>query len=74
MIANAMSSASQSQQQSAPTPATAPSIMTLEEAAAYLRVTPADVQAMIDAGDVKAKKIGSEYRISKDAIDAYLAG
>ena len=78
MIANAMSSASQPQQQTPPVgsvgPAATPSVMTLDEAAAYLRVTAADVQAMIDAGDLKAKKIGAEFRISKDAIDAFLAG
>ena len=60
-----------------PAPAAAaaatPAVMTLEEAAAYLKVTAADVQAAIDAGDLKAKKIGAQYRIAKDAIDAYLA-
>jgi excisionase family DNA binding protein len=49
-------------------------VMTLEEAAAYLKVAPADVQEAIDAGYIKAKKIGAQYRIAKDAIDAYLAG
>lgn len=66
-----------------PTPAAAPAagaaasavpaVMTLEEAAAYLKVSTADVQAAIEAGDLKAKKIGAQYRIAKDAIDAYLA-
>ena len=77
MIANAMSSASQNAPQapSAPAAASAPGgVMTLEEAAAYLKVQPADVQAAITAGELKAKKIGEQYRISKDAIDAYLAG
>lgn len=50
-----------------------PTVMTLEEAAAYLKVSTADVQAAIEAGDLKAKKIGAQYRIAKDAIDAYLA-
>jgi excisionase family DNA binding protein len=72
MFANAMSSSTQQQQQSS-APAATPGIMTLEEAAAYLRVAPADVQAMIDSGDLKAKTIGSQVRISKDAIDAYLS-
>ena len=45
--------------------------MTLEEAAAYLKVTPEDVQAIIDSGELKARKIGSQYRIGKDAIDAF---
>jgi len=73
MIANTMNSAQQSAQ-SAPAPAAAvvPDVMTLDEAAAYLRVTVADVQTMIDSGDIKAKKIGAQYRISKEAIDNYL--
>jgi excisionase family DNA binding protein len=84
MINSAMSSSQQAQQsQSAqptqpaqPAAATSatPAIMTLDEAAAYLKVTPADIQAIIDSGDLKARKIGEQYRISKDAIDAYLAG
>ena len=76
MIANAMNSSQQgSQQQAAQSAAAAstPSVMTLEEAATYLRVTPADVQAIIDSGEIKAKKIGAQYRISKEAVDAYLA-
>ncbi len=74
MISNAMTSS----QQAGQTPATAsspatPGVMTLEEAAAYLRVTPADVQTLIDSGEIKAKKIGAQYRITKEAIDAYLS-
>jgi excisionase family DNA binding protein len=30
--------------------------------------------AAITAGDLKARKIGSAYRISKDALDAFLKG
>lgn len=75
MIANAMAGAQSAQSSSvnAPAAASAPGVMTVEEAAAYLKVTAADVQAMIDAGDLKAKKIGAQYRISKDVIDAFLA-
>lgn len=81
MISSAMSGVNQPQQQSAPqgdsgaqAAASIPSVMTLEEAAAYLKVDAADVQAAIDSGDLKARKIGSQYRISKEAIDAFLAG
>ena len=75
MIANAMSTPSQPQDtpQAAGAPAT-PDVMTLEEAAAYLKVSTADVQAVIDAGELNARQIGSSYRISKSAIDAFLAG
>jgi excisionase family DNA binding protein len=52
----------------------APSVMTPAEAASYLRVAEEDVIAAITAGDLKAKKIGNAYRISKEALDAFLAG
>jgi excisionase family DNA binding protein len=48
-------------------------LMGLAEAAKYLGVSEADVMASITAGDLKAKKIGSQYRITKAAIDAFLA-
>jgi excisionase family DNA binding protein len=47
--------------------------MTLSEAAAYIRVGEEDVLAIIESGELKAKKIGTSYRISKKAIDEYLA-
>jgi excisionase family DNA binding protein len=75
MIANTMSGVQQPQQQAAqPATPSVPEVMTLEEAAAYLKVTPADVQAVIDSGELKARQIGSQYRISKEAVDAFLAG
>jgi excisionase family DNA binding protein len=52
----------------------APDVMTPSEAATYLRVSEEDVIAAITAGDLKAKKIGNAYRISKDALDAFLKG
>jgi excisionase family DNA binding protein len=57
-------------------PAAAPStpdIMTLSEAAAYMRVGEEDVLEAIKSGDLKAKKIGSSYRLSKQAIDEFLS-
>jgi excisionase family DNA binding protein len=50
-----------------------PDIMTLSEAAAYIRVGEEDVLAVIQSGELKAKKIGSSYRISKQAIDEFLS-
>jgi excisionase family DNA binding protein len=55
------------------TPAT-PDVMTPAEAAAALRVSEEDVMAAITSGDLKARKIGNAYRISKDALDAFLKG
>jgi len=53
---------------------TPPSVMTPSEAATYLRVSEEDVLAAITSGDLKAKKIGNAFRISKDALDAFLKG
>jgi excisionase family DNA binding protein len=51
---------------------TPPSVMTPSEAAGVLRVSEEDVVAAIEAGQLKAKKIGNAYRISKEALDEYL--
>jgi excisionase family DNA binding protein len=51
----------------------APELMGLAEAAKYLGVSEADVMAAITEGTLKAKKIGSQYRITKAAMDAFLA-
>ncbi|MGD0612345.1 MAG: SPFH domain-containing protein [Anaerolineales bacterium] len=49
-----------------------PDVMTPAEAAAILKVTEADVLAAINDGSLKAKKLGASYRISKDALEAFL--
>ena len=46
--------------------------MTPAEAASYLRVSEEDVTAMITSGELKAKKIGSAYRISREVLDEFL--
>jgi excisionase family DNA binding protein len=81
MFANAFNQSTQQPQQqpqqAAPAgaaPASVPDVMTLEEAAAYLKVSPGDVQALIDSGEIRARQIGSQYRISKGVIDEFLAG
>ncbi len=53
--------------------AATPEVMNLNEAAAYLKVSPQDIQGLITSGQVKAKQIGAEYRISKKALDDFLA-
>lgn len=58
------------------TPATAlpiPELMSPAQAAQVLGVTEADVIASLDAGELKGKKIGSAWRITKTALDAFLA-
>ncbi|HEX7555749.1 MAG TPA: SPFH domain-containing protein [Leptolinea sp.] len=49
-------------------------VMTPAEAASVLRVSEEDVIAAITSGDLKAKKIGNAYRISKEALEAFLKG
>ena len=53
--------------------AVTPEIMTLSEAASYMRVGEEDVLEVIKAGELKAKKIGTSYRISKKAVDEFLS-
>jgi len=51
-----------------------PDVMTPLEAAGFLKVSEEDVIAAINAGDLKARKIGSAYRLTKDALQEYLNG
>jgi len=50
-----------------------PELMSPAQVARALGVTEADVLAIIEAGELRAKKIGSNYRIKRSAVDAYLA-
>ena len=49
-----------------------PDVMTPSEAAAFLKVAEEDIMAAIEAGQIKAKKIGKAYRISREALEEYL--
>jgi len=49
-------------------------VMTPAEAALVMRVSEEDVLAAIQAGDLKARKIGSAFRISKSALEDFLKG
>ena len=55
-------------------PPPVPDVMTPEQAAEILQVSVPDVIAAIEAGELKAKKIGAAYRISKANLDAFLGG
>lgn len=48
-------------------------ILTPAQVAEVLGVSEADVIATIEAGDLKAKKVGSAYRVTRNALDAFLA-
>ncbi len=68
----------QAQAQTQPTAAAGsvvmPDVMTPGEAAGFLKVSEEDVIAAINAGDLKARKIGSAYRLTKEALQEYLNG
>lgn len=51
-----------------------PDVMTPAEAATALRVSEEDVMAAIEAGDLKARKLGNAYRISRESLEAFLNG
>ena len=49
-----------------------PQLMSPADAAVALGVSEADVLASLDAGDLKGKKIGSQWRITRAALDDFL--
>lgn len=51
-----------------------PDVMTPAEAAGFLKVSEEDVLAAIEAGDLKARKLGKAFRISKSALEEFLNG
>ncbi len=51
-----------------------PDVMTPADAAAILKVTEADVMTAIQSGGLKAKKVGEAFRISREALEAFLKG
>jgi excisionase family DNA binding protein len=54
--------------------AAAPSIMTIAQAAAYLHVTPADIDRMIDEGKLPAARSPGGFRIARSALDDMQSG
>lgn len=48
-------------------------VMNPAQAAAYLQVAETDIMQMITGGQLKAKQVGSQYRIAKKALDDFLA-
>jgi excisionase family DNA binding protein len=52
--------------------ASVPDVMSPAQAASYLQVSEDDVVQMINEGQLKAKKIGSQFRISRSTLDDFL--
>ncbi len=60
----------------AATPTVTPAVPDLlgpADAARALGVSEADVMAVLESGELKGKKIGASWRITRSALDAYLA-
>jgi excisionase family DNA binding protein len=57
----------------APSNGGVPELMNPAQVAQMLGVAEADVLASLEAGDLKGKKIGTQWRVPKAAIDAFLA-
>jgi len=55
----------------APAPG-APQLLSPADAATLLSVSEADVIASLESGDLKGKRIGSQWRITRTAIDEFL--
>ena len=53
--------------------ASPPALLTPAEVARALGVGEADVIASLESGDIKGKKIGTQWRVSRAAVDAFLA-
>jgi excisionase family DNA binding protein len=53
--------------------ATPTALLTPAQVAQELGVSEADVMASINEGKLKAKQIGTQYRIARAALDAFLA-
>jgi excisionase family DNA binding protein len=47
-------------------------ILSLPDAAAYLRISESDLLALVESGRIEAGRFGTQYRFSKESLDAYL--
>lgn len=47
-------------------------VLTIEEAASFLRLSPGAIRAACRRGEIKALKVGKEWRISSTVLDELL--
>ncbi|MDX1614439.1 MAG: SPFH domain-containing protein [Candidatus Promineifilaceae bacterium] len=66
--------AAQQQPQQEQSGGSMPAVMTPSQVAGILQVSEEDVMAAIESGDLKARKIGNAYRISKANLEEFLSG
>jgi excisionase family DNA binding protein len=61
--------------QAQPAPAAAaPELMTPAQVGQMLGVAESDVLASLDAGDLKGRRIGTQWRVTRAAVDTFLKG
>ena len=48
--------------------------MTPAQVAQMLSVTEADIMASLEAGELKGRRIGTQWRITRAAVDQFLHG
>ena len=51
-----------------------PDVMTLEEAARYVRLAQRTVYGLAQRGEIPCAKLSTRWRFSKAALDSWLAG
>jgi excisionase family DNA binding protein len=56
-----------------PTQGGAPDLLSPADVARHLGVPESDVMAVIESGELSAKRIGTSYRVTRANLDAYLA-
>jgi excisionase family DNA binding protein len=50
-----------------------PAVLTLEEAAAYLRLSPETVARQVSQGEIPGRQVGTEWRFLQSALDEWLS-
>jgi excisionase family DNA binding protein len=55
-------------------PAEPPEVLTLAQLAELVQTPPAELEALVEAGELPGRRIGGEWRFSRAAVLAWLAG
>ena len=63
-----------SPQAPAPAAGSAPELLAPADVAKVLGVSEADVLQTLESGDLKGRKIGSQWRVTRDALNTFLKG
>jgi excisionase family DNA binding protein len=58
----------------APAAAAAPELMSPAQVAQLLGVAESDVLASLEAGDLKGRRIGTQWRVTRAAVDTFIKG